>query len=76
LPANRIENGCGLPVETKPIKAGRHFRTSVLIGVYENLELGRSSPYYEKRWRTYRCLTSFFPIVRSIGRTVTQTVTQ
>jgi len=23
----------------------------------------RSSPYYEDMWRTYRCLTSFFPIV-------------
>ena len=25
--------------------------------------MGRSSPYYEDMWRTYRCLTSFFPIV-------------
>jgi len=25
--------------------------------------LGRSSPYYEDMWRTYRCLTSFSPIV-------------
>ena len=24
---------------------------------------GRSSPYYEDVWRTYWCLTSFFPIV-------------
>jgi len=25
--------------------------------------VGQSSPYYEDMWRTYRCLTSFFPIV-------------
>ena len=25
--------------------------------------VGRSSPYYEDMWRTYWCLTSFFPIV-------------
>jgi len=25
--------------------------------------VGRSSPYYEDMWRTYRCLTRFFPIV-------------
>ena len=25
--------------------------------------VGRSSPYYEDMWRTYRCLTSFFPVV-------------
>jgi len=25
--------------------------------------VGRSSPYYEDIWRTYCCLTSFFPIV-------------
>jgi len=25
--------------------------------------VGRSSPYCEDVWRTYRCLTSFFPIV-------------
>ena len=25
--------------------------------------VGRSSPYYEDLWRTYRCLTSFFLIV-------------
>jgi len=25
--------------------------------------VGRSSPYYEDMWRTYCCLTSFFPIV-------------
>jgi len=25
--------------------------------------VGGSSPYYEDMWRTYRCLTSFFPIV-------------
>ena len=25
--------------------------------------VGRSSPYYENMWRTYRCLTSFFRIV-------------
>jgi len=25
--------------------------------------LGRTSPYYEDVWRTYCCLTSFFPIV-------------
>ena len=25
--------------------------------------VGRSSPYYEGTWRTYCCLTSFFPIV-------------
>ena len=25
--------------------------------------VGRSSPYYEDMWRTYHCLTSFFPIV-------------
>ena len=25
--------------------------------------VGRSSPYYEGMWRTYCCLTSFFPIV-------------
>jgi len=24
---------------------------------------GRSSPYYENMWGSYRCLTSFFPIV-------------
>ena len=25
--------------------------------------VGQSSPYYEDMWRTYCCLTSFFPIV-------------
>jgi len=25
--------------------------------------VGRSSPYYDDMWRTYCCLTSFFPIV-------------
>ena len=25
--------------------------------------VGRSSPYYEDMWRSYRCLTSFFPTV-------------
>ena len=27
--------------------------------------VGRSSPYYEDIWRTYCCLTSFFPIVNT-----------
>jgi len=27
------------------------------------LLVGRSSPYYEDMWRSYCCLTSFFPIV-------------
>ena len=25
--------------------------------------MGRSSPYYEDMWRTFCCLTSFFPII-------------